>query len=91
MQIEFRVIPNANRTPITGVHDGKFVLRVNAPVLDGRANRTASQYLAKRFGVAKSRVRLVSGEKSRHKKIEIVGLNAGQQEALLARLLDDNS
>lgn len=90
MQIEFRVIPNAGRTGITGVRDGKPVLRIRAPAVDGRANRAAVEYLSKRLGVARSRVRLVSGEKSRHKKFEIVGWDVGPQEALLADLLDGN-
>jgi hypothetical protein len=89
--LDFRVIPNAPRTAITGMRDGRFVLRVNAPARDGKANRAASEYLADLFGVPRSRVQLVSGEKSRHKKFQIVGLKAGREETLRARLLRDNS
>lgn len=91
MILPVRVIPNAARTGITGKRDGEFVLRVNAPALDGRANRSAAVALAKLFGVPPSRVLLVKGEKSRHKKFEIVGLGISQQEALLDDLLKAGS
>ena len=90
MQIEFRVIPNAPRTAIDGLRDGNPVLRVNAPARDGKANRAAIEYLARCLGIAKSRVQIVSGEKSRHKKFEIVGWDSDQQESLLADLLKDD-
>jgi len=83
MLVEFRVIPNAARTGISGTRDGVMVLRVMALLADGRANRAAREYLVRRLGVAKSSVRLVSGEKSRHKKFEIVGWTSSLEEALL--------
>ena len=85
------MIPNATRTVLSGVRDQRFVLRINAPAIDGKANRAATLYLAKICGVSRSRVRLVSGEKSRHKKFEIVGLDADQEATLLADLLNTDS
>ena len=71
MRIDVRVIPNAARTGITGTRGNEFVLRVNAPATEGKANKAVAMYLARTFGVARSAVHLVAGEKSRHKKFEI--------------------
>ena len=87
MILEVRVIPNASRTAVTGTRDEEIVLRVNAPAVEGKANRAAIVYLSRAFGVRRSAVRILSGEKGRHKKIEIVGLDSGEVRAKLAGLL----
>jgi uncharacterized protein (TIGR00251 family) len=75
MKVAVLVIPNAPRTAITGQRGEEWVVRVQAPALEGRANRAAARCLAEHAGVAPSAVRLVSGEKSRHKIFEISGLD----------------
>ena len=87
MILDFRVIPNASRTAITGLRNEEIVLRVNAPAREGKANRAMIVYLSRAFGVSRSAVRLLSGEKGRHKKIEIVGLDSGEIRAKLVGLL----
>ena len=87
MILDFRVIPNASKTAITGMRDDEIVLRVNAPAREGKANRAMIVYLSRAFGVSRSSVRLLSGEKGRHKKIEIVGLDSGEIRAKLVGLL----
>ncbi len=91
MILEVRVIPNASRTAITGTRGDEVVLRVSAPAIEGKANRVALRYLSRAFGVRSSAVRLVGGEKSRHKKIEIVGLDSGEFTDKLADLLGSGS
>jgi uncharacterized protein len=78
-----RVIPNARRTEFSGRRDKEFVLRLSAPAVEGKANRAAVEFIAEHLGVSRSRVALVSGEKSRHKVFEIVGLNLGDVERKL--------
>jgi uncharacterized protein (TIGR00251 family) len=68
------VIPNAKKTEFSGEREGEWVLRLNAPPVDGKANKTAIEFLAKCFDVPRSAVSLTTGEKSRHKIFEIVGL-----------------
>ena len=90
MRLPVRVIPNAPKTAITGMRGDEMVLRVNAPASDGKANRVAIRFLARMFGVSTSSIQLVSGEKSRHKKFEIVGLESGEIREKLADLLGSN-
>ena len=84
MKLPVRVIPNARRTEFSGQREGEHVLRLNAPALEGRANKAAVEYIAGYLGISRSRVTLVSGENSRHKIFEIVGLDPSDVEGRLA-------
>jgi uncharacterized protein len=59
-------------------------VRVTAPPVDGRANDALRRLIARRAGVAPSRVTLVRGEKSRDKTLSVEGVDPA---TLRARLL----
>jgi uncharacterized protein len=81
LRLDVRVIPRAGRDEIGGMRDGALIVRVTAPPVDDAANRAVIKLIAKRAGVAPSRVRIARGKRSRTKRIEI---DAGQDA--LARL-----
>lgn len=54
-----------------------------APPVDDRANESLSRLLAARLKVSRSAVRIVAGEKSRTKRVEIAGVARDQVLALL--------
>jgi uncharacterized protein (TIGR00251 family) len=82
--LKVRVIPNAKKTQFSGYREGELVLRLNAPALEGRANKAAVDFVSEYLGVPRSAVSLVSGEKSRHKIFQIVGLESIDLERKLA-------
>jgi len=51
--------------------DGSYLARVTALPADGEANRAVIRLLAEHFGVAPSRIRIVSGATHRQKVFEI--------------------
>ena len=71
--------PGAKRTEVSGLHGDALKVRVAAPALKDRANEALVEFLAKRFGVAKRDVTLVSGAKSREKRFEIRGSVVGPE------------
>jgi uncharacterized protein (TIGR00251 family) len=85
MKLKVRVIPNAKKSGFSGRRDDEWVLRLNAPPLEGKANKAALEFIAKSLGVVRSNVSLVSGEKGRHKIFEIVGLQLSDVERELSR------
>jgi uncharacterized protein (TIGR00251 family) len=85
-KLRVRVIPNARKTEFTGVRQDEFVLRLNAPALEGKANRAALEFVSTFLGVPRSAVSIVSGEKSRHKIFQIVGLDSSDLEGKLSDL-----
>jgi uncharacterized protein len=78
-----RVQPRASRDEIAGVMDGALKVRLQAPALEDRANLALCEYLARLLKTPKSAVRLLSGERSRTKRLEIRGVTEQQVLALL--------
>jgi len=69
--IEVRVIPRARKTEFGGERDGRMVVRLAAPPVEGAANAALIEFLATHFGVPRNRIRILSGERSRNKRVEI--------------------
>ena len=65
------VQPKASRDEIAGVQGDALKIRITAPPVDGKANKHLIAYLAKTFGLPKTRLQLLSGESSRKKLIAI--------------------
>jgi uncharacterized protein (TIGR00251 family) len=79
--------PKAARSALVGMHAGSLKVKVRAPALEGRANEALLELLAGALGVPRARLRLVSGEQSRRKRVLVEGLDrAGAARALVARL-----
>lgn len=70
-----RVQPGSKRDEILGLRDGALWVRVSAPPVEGKANRKLIEIIADRLSVPKGKVKLVKGETSRLKEIEIEGLS----------------
>ena len=68
-----RVIPRASRDELAGTRDGRLLVRVTAPPLDGCANAAVCALLARAAGVPKGSVRVLRGERSRDKRVRIDG------------------
>ena len=83
VMLKVRVIPNAKKTEFTGYREDELVLRLNAPAIEGKANKAATEFVSQYFGVPRSAVLMVSGEKSRHKIFQIVGLKSSDLERKL--------
>jgi uncharacterized protein (TIGR00251 family) len=80
-----RVQPRASRDEIAGVMDGALKVRLQAPALEDRANVALCEYLARLLKTPKSAVRILSGGRSRIKRVEIRGVTEQQILALLTQ------
>lgn len=74
VRINVRVKPRASRDMVEGWEEGVLVVRLSTPPVDGAANTSLVKFLAKKAGVAKGRVRIVTGEKARSKILEFDGI-----------------
>ncbi len=69
-RITIRAHPNAKKNAVKV--EGRTVnIWITAPARDGRANRAIVELLARVLGIKKSQVRIIRGEKSREKIIEV--------------------
>ena len=85
MDFDVRIIPRAGKSEIGGLRDDAVVVRVSAPPVEGAANEALTELLAEALGVARRAVRIVSGEKSRRKRVAIAGVTAERVRAILSR------
>lgn len=74
--ILLRVTPGAAREGLGGIWEGpggerRLILRVTAAPEKGKANKAVIAFLAKKLGVPKSALSLVSGETDRNKVLRI--------------------
>ncbi|MFP2768732.1 DUF167 family protein [Oceanisphaera sp. KMM 10153] len=63
--------PKASRDQFLGLHGNELKIAITAPPVDGKANAYLLKWLAKQCRVARSRVILLGGESSRHKKLVV--------------------
>jgi uncharacterized protein len=81
--VTVRVQPRASRNEISGVVEGALKVRLQAPAIEDRANEALREFLAILLKTPKSAVRILSGDRSRIKRLEIRGVTKGQVESLL--------
>ena len=90
MRLAVRVTPKGGRDAVDGwaLDPGGrpyLKVRVSAAATDGQANAALIGFLAKQLRIAKSALRIASGDTARLKMIEIEGLEPGD----LARAFGD--
>lgn len=89
ISVALRVTPRGGRDDIDGVEtlaNGRTVVkvRVRAIAEGGEANRAVTELVAKALGVARAKVRILSGTTSRLKQIAVDGDPAKLGETLRA-------
>lgn len=84
--IRLHLQPRASKTEICGFQGDELKVRVTSPPVDDAANRLCTEFFAKTFKVPKSSVTILSGHKSRHKRVHIPGADIEQISAIILSL-----
>jgi uncharacterized protein (TIGR00251 family) len=85
--VSVRLQPKAGKTELAGVTDEYLKVKVTAAPVDGAANDACRTLFAKAFGIAKGRIQIISGAKSRQKRILLAGLDEKAVASRIAELL----
>jgi hypothetical protein len=80
-----RVQPRASKDEIAGAMGGALKVRLRTPALEDRANDALCEYLAELLKTPKAAVRILSGHRSRSKRVEVRGVTEQQVLALVTR------
>ncbi|HYP20580.1 MAG TPA: DUF167 domain-containing protein [Chloroflexia bacterium] len=72
------VAPRSSANKVVGEHNGAIKVALTAPPVEGAANKSLVEFLAKLLGVPRSSVSLVSGETSRQKMVKVLGISVEQ-------------
>jgi len=74
VRFNVRLQPRASKNEITGAYGAALKVRLKAPPVDGAANDALVEFLAGTLGVGRRSVRIISGESSRSKTLEVDGI-----------------
>jgi uncharacterized protein (TIGR00251 family) len=84
--IDVRVIPRAGRSGLAGTREGALLVRLNAAPVDGAANAELVAVIARALSVPKRAVTIVSGERSRQKRVRVGGVSEADIRSKLSLL-----
>ena len=73
-RISIHAVPRASKTEIVGMQGTSLKLRLQAPPVDGKANKAICKYLAEFFDIPARNVSLIVGETGREKIFQLVGI-----------------
>ena len=82
--IDVRVVTRAGRSGVDGVRDGSLLVRLLAPPIEGAANAELIEVIADALEVPRREVTLVSGDRSRRKRVHVVGVSEEEARRKLA-------
>jgi uncharacterized protein (TIGR00251 family) len=85
ISFQVRVQPRASKDEIAGEMGGALKVRLQAPAVEDRANEALVEFLAQLLKRPKAAVRILSGDRSRTKRIEISGVTRQQVLDLLVQ------
>jgi len=71
-RIKIYVKPNSPKNSVEGLYNDRIKIKVSGPPQDGKANKELIGFISKKTGVPKKDIRIISGEKSSLKEIEII-------------------
>lgn len=81
--IDVRVVPRAGKSGVAGMRDGALLVRLAAAPVDGAANAELIAVLADALHLPKRSIQIVSGDRSRAKRVRVDGMGL---DAVLAAL-----
>lgn len=82
-ELAVRLQPRAKRNAILGEREGVLCVSVAAAPVDGLANAALCKLMAKRAGIARGRVTVVRGERSREKVVRFENLSSDELRTVL--------
>jgi uncharacterized protein (TIGR00251 family) len=84
--LTLRIVPRAARNEISGEMGNALKIRLQAPPVEGKANRALIAFLADALDVPRRAIASVSGETGRNKRVVVTGMT----EAAVRRALGIN-
>jgi uncharacterized protein (TIGR00251 family) len=83
MDVTFKVIPRSSRNEFVGTVGDTIKVKVTAPPLEGQANKALIALIAKKLGIPRGNIEIISGKRSRLKTVRIYGLPPEEVTSIL--------
>ena len=81
--IAVRVVPRASRTGVAAVEEEWLRVRLQAPPVDGQANKVLVRWLAKELKISSGDITLLRGATTRLKLLHLPGVSSDRVKRLL--------
>ena len=81
--IKVKVLPRSSKNQIIGREGDLFKVKLTSPPVEGKANKALIELVAKKLGIAKGRIEIISGKSARLKTLRISGLSLNDVSSLL--------
>ena len=78
-----KIVPGGSRTGLCGLLNGMMKIKISAAPEKGKANQELVGFLAKKLGVKKNAVSIISGQTNPVKQVQVWGIST---ETLLKKL-----
>ena len=86
--ITVHVLTRTSKSEIAGVlDDGTLKVKLNAPPLEGKANKELIKLLAKEFNIPKSSIEIVAGKNSKQKIVALIGITPDEVNKQIGKIL----
>ena len=85
--VVLHIQPRASKNEVVGEQGEALKVRLTSPPVEGAANKLCCSFIAKLCGVPKRDVAIISGDKSRHKRVKISGRSADSVQKLFEQAM----
>ena len=82
-EFNVRIIPKSSRNEVVGREGSVYRIKVTSPPVDGKANRTLITMLSKLLKTPKKNIEIITGEKSRNKRLRIKNISEDEFSKLM--------
>lgn len=70
--LSIKLVPNSSFNRITDYTDEYIRIKISSPPIENRANKELISYISELLKINKSKIKIISGEKSKLKKLLII-------------------
>ncbi len=77
------VQPRSSRNQLVGLQGDLLKVKLCSPPVEGAANKSCCEFLAKLFGISKGCVTLIAGDKARQKRVLLRNIDLAGVESIL--------
>jgi uncharacterized protein len=70
-----KVTPNSSRNALGSEHGDRLAVKLTAPAIEGKANKSLLKFIGKKLGVPPSSIIIMRGHSSREKILFVPGID----------------
>ena len=85
VNIQVQIQSKSSHNQIVGLHDGRLKIKIAAPPVDGKANESLIEFLAKTFKISKSNIEILKGHTSKLKTIKLSGISENTYRSIIGK------